>query len=730
MAEEIVFKTRVDTGSTVKDVQNINKELSKTNDEVKQVDKSLDTVQKSFDELNAKVESGELSVRQLTKAVRDYATIAVQAGEDSPIGQEAIKKAGQLKDRLSDLQQVINNNANDGRNMQTALQLGQGVVAGYAVLQGAIGLVGEENKDLQKTLVKLQSAMAVLNGLEEIRSILEKESLVRTKATVVWDKIKTASTYAYTTAVGTSTGALKLMKIAMLALPIVAIIAGIVALISVLSSFSKDTVTASEANESLNRSFENSQKIMDRQHDKMNREIENRKKLMEARGHNAKTIAKIEEEGYALEEQQRLENIKAIKHLIDTKKRLHIQAINEGDEETAKSISDEIKSNRTKYLDLKALDGQYYAEKQIREAQANTDERKRVNDLVEKNREKNKKILEQERERLKNIKQLENDFLNELEVAENEYYDSLLSKRQKDEQDVNDYYFRLIQEAEKYGKDTETLKKAQNEKLALIAKEYTDKQLEDQKKALEDQNQQEEDFYTLYQETVNTAQQNEVNAINDKYFQLIETAKQYGLDTVELERQRQEAIKKLDQEATEKKIANVKAYTDASLSMLSAFNDLANQLDANKLKNDQLTEKQRLEIQKKAFNREKALKTAGVIVNTAEAVAKSIAISPATGGLPFSAFAVATGVAQLATIASTKFDGGGGSVNVPSLPSANSNNSTSGGQQQNTLGENSMVSSVGLVNNQTGIKVNVVDSEIKAVMDASNQVNVISTIGG
>lgn len=163
MAEEIVFKTTVDTGNSVSAINNVDKALK----EVDQTAKSTGTdVNKAFDDLNKKVESGELTVRQLTKAVKEYASIAIQAGEDSPVGQQAIRQAGELKDRLADLQTQINASANDGRNMQTALQVGQGVASGYAVAQGAMALFGSESKDLQKTLVKLQAVQAVLAGLE------------------------------------------------------------------------------------------------------------------------------------------------------------------------------------------------------------------------------------------------------------------------------------------------------------------------------------------------------------------------------------------------------------------------------------------------------------------------------------------------------------------------------------------------------------------------------------
>ena len=162
------------------------------------------------------------------------------------------------------------------------------------------------------------------------------------------------------------------------------------------------------------------------------------------------------------------------------------------------------------------------------------------------------------------------------------------------------------------------------------------------------------------------------------------------------------------------------------MTSLNALNDLQNQLDANKLKSQNLTEAQILEIKKKAFNRDKALKIASVSINTAEAISKSVAASPLTFGAPFSVFSAVTGIAQIAAIASTKFDGGGSNVTSPTTPS----NDTQGGGGGFGSGSTSQVSSVGLTDNATGIKVTVVDSEIKAVMDASANASVLSTFGG
>ena len=712
MAEEIVFKTTVDTGNSVTAINNVEKALKEVNSTVKVA--TTDSA-RAFEELNRKVESGELSIKQLARAVKEYATIAIMAGEDSPIGQEAIRKAGQLKDRLADLGTQINANANDGRNMQTAIQVGSGVAAGYAVAQGAMALFGNENKNLQKTLVKLQAIQAILAGLEQIRATLEKESLVRLKATQILNKIKIAYTFTEATANTAVTTSLKLQRIAWMALPIVAIIAGLVAVAAAMGAFGDSASEAAEKqvklNEANKKSLENILKVV-AQSEKIRANQQGGVNMIQKEIDILKAKGATEQEVFLKEQElanARIQNLKI--------KGLSLDQNNKYERTEAWKTVFEIKQAEHEKLVLETANDKAIADAK----KTSSDEAKKKRD------ERNKEHIQQERERLLNLKKLENDFLKEIEQAETEYYDSLLTQRQKDIQDVNDYYFNLISIAEQNGQDTTVLRQAQAQKLYLINKEFTDKETEDRKNALDIQAQAEEDFYTTYQEAINTSQQNEITAINDKYFLLIKTAEQYGLDTIELEKKRQDELDKVEETAINKKIDNIKKIADATMTSLNALNDLQNQLDANKLKSQNLTEAQVLEIKKKAFNRDKALKIASVSINTAEAISKSVAASPLTFGAPFSVFSAVTGIAQIAAIASTKFDGGSGNIAPPPTPS---NDTQGGGGGGFGAGSTSEVSSVGLTDNATGIKVTVVDSEIKAVMDASAAASALSTFGG
>lgn len=124
-------------------------------------------------------------------------------------------------------------------------------------------------------------------------------------------------------------------------------------------------------------------------------------------------------------------------------------------------------------------------------------------------------------------------------------------------------------------------------------------------------------------------------------------------------------------------IERVTGFYKQGIEGMTAIADIAANMDAQRLKQG---EKLSFKAASKQFVVKQALAATGVIVDTAGAIMKSVAMSPETGGLPFSAIAGAMGALQLAKILTTKFNysessssgsvsGGGGSVTAPSAPS-------------------------------------------------------------
>ncbi len=108
-------------------------------------------------------------IRQATieaqEAVRTF-------GEFSPEAVEAEKKLAKLRDRMEDFNDRVSAvNPDKFAQVQTIVQ---GVARGFQVAQGAMALFGSESEDLQKTMVKLQGAMALADGLEGLGKIQQQ----------------------------------------------------------------------------------------------------------------------------------------------------------------------------------------------------------------------------------------------------------------------------------------------------------------------------------------------------------------------------------------------------------------------------------------------------------------------------------------------------------------------------------------------------------------------------
>jgi hypothetical protein len=145
---------------------------------------------------------------------------------------EGIKKAGQMKDQIKDVNNRVNALATDGADvlLRGFTDMATGIAGGFAAAQGAMALFGSENEDLQKTLVKLQATTALLNGLQAVNNALQGDSASAVAKTSVQEKIATFVKVRYAAAVGGATGAMKLFRIAGMALGIGAII-GLIALV-------------------------------------------------------------------------------------------------------------------------------------------------------------------------------------------------------------------------------------------------------------------------------------------------------------------------------------------------------------------------------------------------------------------------------------------------------------------------------------------------------------------
>lgn len=174
-------------------VNQINRELDSLGDK----EKDLQKISERFD----KITNSTMPVkRQLRELQQIMANMNLKGLTNTDVFTEVASKAGELKDAMSDAAEAVRNYSSDTMELQAAAQAFQGIAAAGSIATGVIGLLGDESKDLQKILVKVQAAQAVLNGVMAIANILNKDSVLMLKLKQIRMVALTASTVGETTA--------------------------------------------------------------------------------------------------------------------------------------------------------------------------------------------------------------------------------------------------------------------------------------------------------------------------------------------------------------------------------------------------------------------------------------------------------------------------------------------------------------------------------------------------
>lgn len=271
--KEAVFTVKVNTGNSVQDLQNtdkavqqLNKDLTATQQTAKN-NSGTDALAQKLAELDARLEAGGLSMREMTKTMKEYQNIALQAGATSPVGSQALQSSAELKDRIGDLKAQTLALSSDTVKLDTALAGIEVGAQAFMGVQSAMALMGTENEELIKSMQKLQAVQGVVNSVTTIANKLNSDSVLGIQLRTAWEKIKnsafvqgTAATTAQTTATTAQTtatiastvataGATNGMKLFRLALIATGIGAIVVALGLLIANFDKVSAFVLKARE-------------------------------------------------------------------------------------------------------------------------------------------------------------------------------------------------------------------------------------------------------------------------------------------------------------------------------------------------------------------------------------------------------------------------------------------------------------------------------------------------
>lgn len=188
-------------------INNVKKAIS----EVGQSTSKLDSIREKFDKI-------QNSSAPLKRQLRDLKAIMSQMNMDglsnTKVFEEMAEYAGGVKDAMADAGDAISRFASDTMKLEAMTQGFQLITGAASTAVGVMGMMGVESDKLQRMMLKVQSAIAMVNGVQGIANALNKDSVlmhrlkqIRLAASTAATTSETVATTANTVAVGANTAA-------------------------------------------------------------------------------------------------------------------------------------------------------------------------------------------------------------------------------------------------------------------------------------------------------------------------------------------------------------------------------------------------------------------------------------------------------------------------------------------------------------------------------------------
>lgn len=227
----------------------------------KTVETALNGATEATKELTSEVNKQVTAQKSLKAQLKDLKAQIAVATDPEEVRRLTVA-AGELSDQIADINDKVARFAVDS-NFELALNgmvdIAGGAVGAFSALQGSFALFGGQTEELQKTLVQLNGAMAILQGVTQVQNVLKKESAAVTLIEVGQEKALALATQLETAAksenIIVSKAAIitqRALNVVMAANPVMLLVGAIAAVTAGLYLFINSTDKAAESQRTLN----------------------------------------------------------------------------------------------------------------------------------------------------------------------------------------------------------------------------------------------------------------------------------------------------------------------------------------------------------------------------------------------------------------------------------------------------------------------------------------------
>lgn len=162
-----------------------------------------------LDRIEQRFERIQNSTAPLRRRLRELQGIMAQMNldglHDTDVFARMAAEAASYSDALGDANQAIRLLSSDTAMLDAGIEAFQGLAGAASIATGVMGMLGSENEDVQKAILKVQSAIGVLNGVQAIANTLNQDSILMLKLRQFWESANATTTVVATTATTANT---------------------------------------------------------------------------------------------------------------------------------------------------------------------------------------------------------------------------------------------------------------------------------------------------------------------------------------------------------------------------------------------------------------------------------------------------------------------------------------------------------------------------------------------
>lgn len=188
-------------------IKNIRNELNNTG----KSGTKLDEIKRKFDRIQSSAAPLKNKLRSLRAMMAD---MNLDGLTNTDLFGHMAEQAGQYADAIADAQQAVRAFADDNMKLQAVTDSFNLMTGAVGIATGAMGLLGVENERVEQAMLKVQSAIALMNGVQQVATLLNKDSVLMLRLKQIAIEANTASTVKNTAVEGASTVATKINTIA------------------------------------------------------------------------------------------------------------------------------------------------------------------------------------------------------------------------------------------------------------------------------------------------------------------------------------------------------------------------------------------------------------------------------------------------------------------------------------------------------------------------------------